>query len=241
MAEETKKKEAPAEPEAVEEEAEIAAQPEESGRGLRYQKTNAVCRRCRRLETKLFLKGERCFGPKCPFVRRKYPPGDHGQIPRRLSDYGQQLQAKQVAAAVYGLKDRELRRIFRYASKTPSSTKEIFAQRLERRLDNVLYQAGLALSRRQARQMIGHGQIKINKEKIKAPSYLVNKGEKISVSEQMIKGNLADAFKRIQAEKEVPSWLKREKSSQATVKNLPEKIADKLGFDIQLIIEYYSR
>lgn len=227
--------------EEVGEGAAIAAPPEESGRGLRYSKTDAVCRRCRRLGIKLFLKGERCFGPKCPFVRRKYPPGEHGQIPRRMSDYGQQLQAKQMAAAIYGLNTRELKRIYNQAKKTPTSTKEIFAQKLERRLDNVLYQASLALSRRQGRQMITHKKVKVNKKKVTSPSYQVEKGDVITLSEKIIKGKKADDFKRLQAEREMPAWLKRDKIGQATVKSLPDKLADKLGFDIQLIIEYFSQ
>jgi small subunit ribosomal protein S4 len=216
-------------------------QSEESGQGLRYQKTSALCRRCRRLGVKLFLKGEKCLDQKCPFIRRKYAPGIHGQKPVRLSDYGQQLQAKQIAAATYGLKDRELRQIYKLAKKVRASTKEIFAQRLECRLDNILYQAGLAFSRRHARQLIGHGKVTVDNKKVSSPSYQVSSGEKIALSQKVIKGKQADSFQRTWSAKEVPGWLKREKENQVTMESLPKDIGDQLGFDIQLIIEFYSR
>jgi len=217
------------------------AESEDIGRGLRYAKTNASCRRCRRLGVKLFLKGERCFSPKCAFVRKKYAPGEHGQVPKRFSDYARQLQAKQIAGAIYGLNNQELRRIYNRASKTPSSTKEIFAQRLERRLDNVLYQAGLALSRQHAKQLITHRMVTVNNKKVLSPSYQIEKGDIIALSDRVSKSQIADELKRIRTTKEVPEWLERNNFKQVTVKSIPEKLADKLAFDIQLIIEYFSR
>lgn len=216
---------------------------EEAGRGLRYKKTKSVCKRCRRLEQKLFLKGEKCFSQKCPFVRRKYAPGQHGQKPLRISDYGFQLRAKQKVCAIYKITDKQLRNIVKQASKTPTSTQEKIAQLLETRLDSVLYQAGLALSRRHGRQLVTHGKIKVNNKKVSSPSYKVKEGDKIKVNKDIITGNLADNFKRLQAEKQIPSWIKVSlKSFEIEIGKIDEKeMSINIGFDIQPIIEFYSR
>jgi len=213
-----------------------AAEAEGSGTGLRYSKSNASCRRCRRLGVKLFLKGERCFSQKCAFVRRQYAPGQHGQSHRRQSDYGKQLQAKQMAAAIYGLNNQELRNVYNHASKVKASTKEEFAQRLERRLDNVIYQAGLAFSRRHARQMVSHGKVSISKQKILSPSYLISKAEVIKITSKNDKAEKID----VPAQKKAPEWVKVGKDT-ITILDLPKNISERLGFDIQLIIEYFSR
>jgi small subunit ribosomal protein S4 len=214
---------------------------EDAGRGLRYQKSSSVCRKCRRMGQKLFLKGERCFSPKCSFVRRKYAPGEHGQKPSRLSDYGQQLKAKQKACSIYDIRDNQLRKIVTEASKTPTSTKDRIAELLELRLDSVIYQAGLALSRRAGRQLITHGKVKVNGNKVTSPSYRVSKGDKLEVDKKMTSGNLADSYKRLRAENQTPVWLSRDSESAAEVVEHPKNIADSLGFDIQSIIEFYSR
>jgi len=204
--------------------------------GLRYKTSKASCRRCRRLGIKLFLKGERCFSQKCSFTRRQYAPGQHGQSYRRESDYGKQLQAKQMAAAIYGLNNQELRNVYNQASKVPASTKEEFAQRLERRLDNVIYQSGLALSRKHARQMVSHGKVTINKQKILSPSYLISKKEEIKITGQNEKAEKIG----VPTQKKAPEWVKVGKDS-IVILDLPKNISERLGFDIQLIIEYFSR
>jgi len=215
---------------------------EEAGRGLRYKKSNSVCRRCRRLNQKLYLKGEKCFTQKCPFVRRKYAPGQHGQKPIRLSDYGFQLQAKQKACEIYKITDRQLRSIVSIASKTPTSTQEKIAQLLETRLDSVLYQAGLALSRRQGRQFITHGKVKVNDKKVSTPSYRLGEGDKIEVDKKIITGNMADSFKRIQSEKQKPKWIKPDSDNIIEFGKIDkEELIQSVEFQIQPIIEFYSR
>ncbi len=216
---------------------------EEAGRGLRYKKTNSVCKRCRRMEQKLFLKGEKCFSQKCPFVRRKYAPGQHGQKNSRISDYGFQLRAKQKACAIYKLTNKQLRSIVKQASKTPTSTQEKIAQLLETRLDSVLYQAGLALSRRHGRQLVTHGKVKVNNKKVTSPSFKVKEGDKIKIDKAILEGNMADDFKRLQAEKQVSKWIKvSDKNSEIEIGRInDEEIVLNIGFDIQPIIEFYSR
>ncbi len=219
----------------------VSPQTDKAGRGLRYQKTKAVCKRCRRLGQKLFLKGEKCFTQKCPFTRRKYAPGEHGQKPQRLSDYGQQLQAKQKALAIYDLRDKQLRKIYSDASKTPISTKEAFARQLELRLDSILYTSGLALSRNHGRQLVSHNHVKVNNEKVTSPSYQVKEGDKIEVAPEIVSGKQGDAIKRARDEKNIPQWIKTESENEVEVGSQIENMAEGLGFDIQAIIEFYSR
>ncbi len=224
------------------EEASGPTETEEAGRGLRYKKSKSVCRRCRRLNQKLYLKGEKCFTQKCPFVRRKYAPGQHGQKPTRQSDYGFQLQAKQKACEIYKITDRQLRNIVDTASKTPTSTQEKIAQLLETRLDSVLYQGGLALSRRHGRQLVTHGKVKVNGKKVSTPSYKIEEGDKIEVDKKIIGGNMADNFKRLQAEKQKPKWIKLTSDNKLEIDKIDvQELAQLVEFQVQPIIEFYSR
>ena len=132
-----------------------------------------VCKRCRRTGVKLFLKGERCFTPKCSFTRRPYAPGMHGQKRKgRPSEYLMQLQEKQKAKAVYGLSEQVLKNYLAKASRKDDRGEELF-KIFEKRLDNVLYRGGLAPSRRAARQMINHGGVLVNDKKVDIPSFQV--------------------------------------------------------------------
>jgi small subunit ribosomal protein S4 len=228
--------------EQIEETESPTSEEKEAGAGLRYQKSQAVCRRCRRMGQKLFLKGEKCFSQKCPFVRRKYAPGQHGQKPSRTSDYGLQLKAKQKACAIYKLNNKQLRNIVDEASKTPTSTQEKIALLLESRLDSILYQGGLALSRRHGRQLITHGKVKVNSKKVTSPSYKVKERDKIKVDEDIINGNQKDDFKRLQAEKNIPDWIKLEEDNVIEISKINgEEIVRQVEFEIQPIIEFYSR
>jgi small subunit ribosomal protein S4 len=135
--------------------------------------TGPVCRLCRRVGEKLFLKGDRCFTPKIAIERRSNPPGQHTQRRRRQSEHALQLKEKQKARFSYGVLEAQFRRYFRDASRTPGITGELLLQLLELRLDNVVYRLGFGESRKQARQLIRHGHIYVNGRKLDIPSYAV--------------------------------------------------------------------
>jgi len=211
------------------------------GQGLRFVKSKGVCRKCRRIGVKLFLKGEKCNSSKCPFMRRSYAPGQHGEKRSKLSDYGRHLQEKQKLLLIYKLKDRQLRKIIREAGQKKGSTEEEIVKYLERRLDNVIYKAGWALSMAQARKLVVAGHFYINGRKVNRPSYLVKKGDKIVLKERSKNLKL---FKEIifpaTKEKEVPSWIKVEKD-KIEVLRLPKKSDTQLNIDFSLVIEFYKK
>jgi len=143
---------------------------------------NAVCRLCRTEREKLFLKGTKCYTEKCPVAKRTYPPGQHGEKSRsKLSNYGLQLREKQKVKRMYGILERQFRKYFEIASKTKGVTGKVLLQTLERRLDNVVFRMGLAISRSQARQIVRHNQIYVNNTRVNIPSYLVKLGDVIEI------------------------------------------------------------
>src|SRR4030042_4459651 len=139
--------------------------------------TDAKCRLCRREGIKLFLKGERCYSPKCPIERKgAVPPGQHGpRLRKRLSEYGQQLREKQKAKRMYGMLEKQFRKLFERARKFRGNTGDQLISFCERRLDNAIYRGGLAPTRAAARQLVGHGHVRINEKKVTIPSYEVDK------------------------------------------------------------------
>ena len=167
-----------------------------------------VCRLCRRAGVKLYLKGERCYSPKCAMERRPYPPGQHGQKrARRPSDYAVRLREKQKLRRIYGISERQFRNLFEEASKKKGVTGSVFLGLLESRLDNVVYRLGFAVSRRQARQLVRHGHITVNGRRVDLPSYRVRPGDEIAVAEksrnlELIRQNL-EAMKG----RKVGPWL----------------------------------
>ena len=126
--------------------------------------TSPQCKQCRREGQKLFLKGERCLTDKCGIERRAYPPGDHGRTRRRgnVSEYLHQLQEKQKARFTYGVMEKQFHRYYDEASRRPGKTGDNLLQLLECRLDNVVYRAGFARTRRHARQLVVHGHFQVN-------------------------------------------------------------------------------
>jgi small subunit ribosomal protein S4 len=129
-----------------------------------------VCRLCRREGVKLYLKGERCYSPKCAMERRPYPPGQHGQRrARRPSDYAVRLREKQKLRRIYGISETQFRNLFEEASRKKGVTGTVFLGLLESRLDNVVYRLGFAQSRRQARQMVRHGHVTVNGRRVDLP------------------------------------------------------------------------
>ena len=143
----------------------------------------ALCRICRREGEKLFLKGDRCYTEKCAIERRKYPPGQHGQGFRKLSDYGIQLREKQKVRKIYGLLERQFRKYFHDAERKKGITGEVLLQLIESRLDTIVFRMGFAPNRRRARQLVSHGHIFVNGKKVDLPSYEIKSGDFIEVKE----------------------------------------------------------
>ncbi len=203
--------------------------------------TDAKCRLCRREGIKLFLKGTRCFSPKCPIERRGgVPPGQHGQRRRRRSsEYGLQLREKQKAKRLYGVLERQFRRYYNEAAKVKKATGTVLLQLLERRLDNVVYCLGFAQSRGIARQLVNHGHILVDGKKVDIPSYQVKPGQIIGLTP---KGLTIGQVKTALAEKDkkMPKWLKR-KAAVGKVERLPERKEIETDINEQLIVEFYSR
>ncbi len=209
--------------------------------------TGPVCKLCRREGEKLFLKGTRCFSPKCPFERKRgYPPGEHGWVARfrrrRQSDYARQLREKQKAKRIYGLLERQMRRFYREAERGSGVTGENLLSLLERRLDNVVYRMGFADSRAQARQLVAHGHFSVNGKRVKAPSYLVKPEDEISVREASRKRTY---FKNRAQELEggaVADWLSLDAQAMAgRMLRKPTREDIDTTLTEQLIVEYYSR
>jgi small subunit ribosomal protein S4 len=206
----------------------------------------AVCRLCRREGEKLFLKGARCFTPKCAFEKRGFPPGMHGKTtsgrPDRVSDYGKQLRAKQKARREYGVFERQFRRYYSEALRLRGLTGMNLLQKLETRLDNVVYRLGFASSRAQARQLVNHGHFTINGNRADIPSYDVHPDDVITVTES---SKDTVYFKNLKEEAEgrtVPTWLARDLNNiSGRVLRLPERSEIDGNLNEQLIVEYYSR
>ncbi|MCC6176725.1 MAG: 30S ribosomal protein S4 [Chloroflexi bacterium] len=204
--------------------------------------TGPVCRICRRHGLKLFLKGERCFGPKCAIERRNYPPGDHGQRRRKLSEYANQLKEKQKSRYVYGVLERQFRKHFSEAERRHGVTGANLLRVLESRLDNVVYRLGFADSRKQARQLVRHGHFALNGRRTDIPSALVKPNDVISV---MPKARQLEYFKIVQeglARKAVPQWLEMNVAGMSgRVLNLPGRDEIETPVNEQLVVEFYSR
>ena len=200
---------------------------------------------CRREGEKLFLKGERCFTPKCAMERRSYAPGMHGRrrrYRRKVSDYGLQLREKQRARRIYGVMERQFRRYFREAQKQKGLTGENLLQILERRLDNVVYRLGFASSRAQARQLVRHGHLEVNKRKTDIPSYLVRLGDEIRVRDRSRKLAYFQTMARELERKAVPEWMSLDpRSMSGRILDFPTRKEIDLTLKEQLIVEYYSR
>ncbi|MCS7242060.1 MAG: 30S ribosomal protein S4 [Candidatus Caldatribacterium sp.] len=204
--------------------------------------TGPRCRICRRHGMKLFLKGPRCFTDKCAFERRPSPPGIHKGARKRLSSYGLQLREKQKVRYIYGITERQFKKYFDMAAKMPGLTGENLLSLLERRLDNVVFRMGLSDSRAEARQMVLHGHILVNGKRVNIPSYLVEAGDVVELSER---GKDHAKIRELLGEKEdlqVPEWLSFDRSAvKATVLREPRR--EDIDFQVQeqLIVEFYSK
>ena len=203
---------------------------------------DAVCRICRREGDKLFLKGDRCYTDKCAIARRGYAPGQHGQGRKKMSEYGTQLREKQKAKRYYGLLENQFYHCFELASKMAGKTGENLLKVLESRLDNVVYRAGFAMSRPEARQLVSHGHFTVNGKAVNIPSYQVKAGDVVAIVEKSMSSDKIKGVLEANASRPALNWLSVDKNkAQATVVNLPERGEIDLQVEEQLIVELYSK
>ena len=201
-----------------------------------------VCKLCRRENTKLFLKGERCYTDKCSFDRRPYPPGVHGQRRAKVTEYGIRLREKQKVRRIYGLLERQYRRYFGMADRAKGVTGAQLLIALERRLDSVCYRMGLAATRTDARQLVRHKHVEVNGRVADVPSYLVRTGDRISIREASKKHLRIQAALDVAARRERPEWLEFDRDTlSGSIRMLPQRDAITLPIEEQLIVEFYSR
>ena len=205
--------------------------------------TGAVCRLCRRHGDKLYLKGDRCYTPKCSFERRPNPPGPRPTRRRKISDRGLQLREKQRARASYGLLERQFVRYYNEAVRQPGVSGSNLVRILESRLDNIVYRAGFANSRNQARQIVRHGLITLNGRKADIPSMMLSEGDAVGFTERGQRSELFAISKDGIAAKTIPDWLNLEVSSMSVRVGAPPLVArgETHNFNENVIIEYYSR
>ena len=190
---------------------------------------------CRRARTPL------CQSKKCPVERRPYPPGEHGRGRIRESDYQIQLREKQKLRYMYGVLERQFRRYYEEAERRPGITGDNLLQILESRLDNVVWRAGLAQTRAQARQLVNHGHFRVNGKKVDIPSYLVKKGDVITVKDRsrdlVVIQHAIDTLDR-----PVPEWLDVDhEQRRGMVRDLPSRDQIDTAVQEQLIVELYSK
>lgn len=204
--------------------------------------TDSVCRLCRRENTKLFLKGERCYSPKCAITRRSYAPGMHGQGRKKLSEYGLQLREKQKVRRYYGVLEKQFRGYFSMAEKMPGMAGPNLLKILETRLDNVIYRLGLGMSRPEARQLVRHGHFTVNGKKVDIPSYLIKAGDTIEIAEGSRGNAKIKALIEANASKPIPKWLELDRNNMVgKVVSLPERDDVDLEIAEHLIVELYSK
>jgi small subunit ribosomal protein S4 len=208
--------------------------------------TGPVCKLCRREGEKLFLKGQRCFTPKCAFEKRSYPPGEHGRMAqfrrRRVSDYQRQLRGKQKTRRIYGVGERQFRRYYRMAVKRRGKTGENLLQMLETRLDNVVYRMGFSESRAHARNLVVHGHFNVNGRRTNIPSMLIRPGDEVVVREGSRKRTYFKSLAKQAEARTIPRWIERDTEKlSGKVILMPERQDIDASINEQLIIEYYSR
>jgi small subunit ribosomal protein S4 len=203
---------------------------------------DAKCRQCRREGEKLFLKGEKCFTDKCPVERRSYAPGQHGQKQTRMSGYGTQLREKQKIRRIYGVLERQFRKIYAEADRRKGITGDNLLQILESRLDTVAYRMGFGASRTEARQIVRHNGVMVNGKRVNIPSFLLRQGDVVEVAEKAkthlrIKGAVEAAEQR-----GFPEWLEVDaKAMKGTFKAAPQRAELPPNINESLVVELYSK
>ncbi len=204
--------------------------------------TGPSCRLCRRAGEKLFLKGDRCFTPRCSFEKRRNPPGNVSRRRRRPSDYGVHLMEKQKAKYIYGVFESQFRKYMNEAFNTPGMTGMNLLRSLERRFDNVIFHFGFADSRKQARQLVLHGHFRVNGRKTDVPSYQVKAGDVITWREADKTTDFYAARTEGLPKRPVPAWLALDVSEMSgRVVSMPSDGELQTTLDSRLIVEFYSR
>ena len=205
--------------------------------------TGAVCRLCRREGTKLFLKGTKCASDRCPLEKRNFAPGQHGKDRKaKIVGYGLQLHEKQKAKRIYFTLEGQFREYYEKANRASGVTGDLLIQQLERRLDNVAYRLGFAISRRQARQIVRHGHIQVNGRKVNIPSFQVNAGDEIALRDAAKKMVIVEQAAQYAAANPVPAWLEvNYENLSGRVLSLPKRKDIALPINEQLIVELYSK
>lgn len=201
------------------------------------------CRQCRREGEKLFLKGEKCFTDKCSVERRAYAPGQHGQKSgQRLSGYGTQLREKQKIRRIYGILERQFRKIFSEAALKKGATGENLLQLLEGRLDTVAYRMGFGVSRAEARQVVRHNGVLINGKRVDIPSYNCRPGDVIQLLDKTKLQLRTKAALDAAEARGFPEWLEVDiKSGRGVFKNYPARQDLPSSINEGLVVELYSR
>ena len=204
--------------------------------------TESVCRQCRRENQKLFLKGDRCYSEKCAVGRRAYAPGQHGQSRKKLSEYGMQLREKQKARRYYGVLESQFGKYFDMANAMSGQTGDNLLSLLERRLDNVVYRMGYAMSRAEARQMVSHGHFTVNGRRVNIPSFLVRPGMAVALKQKSRGLEKFKAVMEINASRPIPGWMELNRDTcQAEITALPVREDIDLPIEEHLIVELYSK
>ena len=210
---------------------------------MRY--TGPSCRQCRREGTKLFLKGTKCFTEKCPVERRPYDPGQHGQAQarrRKASEYSKQLREKQKIKRIYGVSEQQFRNTFEKVAKLPGITGHNLLAALESRLDNMVYRLGFAASRKAARQLIRHGHIEVEQQKVDIPSYQVTPGEEVRVRGKSRESVFIKESLEQSARGSSPSWLAVDRESfSGRMLERPTRPNIAIAAQEQLVVELYSK
>ncbi|MFZ2627343.1 MAG: 30S ribosomal protein S4 [Rugosibacter sp.] len=201
------------------------------------------CRQCRREGEKLFLKGEKCFTDKCSVERRAYAPGQHGQKSgQRLSGYGTQLREKQKIRRIYGILERQFRKIFSVADQKKGATGENLLQLLEGRLDTVAYRMGFGISRAEARQVVRHNGVLVNGKRVDVPSYNCRPGDMIQLLDKTKLQLRTKAALDAAESRGFPEWLEVDvKGGKGIFKNYPVRQDLPSSINEALVVELYSR
>ena len=204
--------------------------------------TGADCKRCRREKVKLFLKGSKCDGPKCPIEIRPYPPGEHGRNRPKESEYLLQIREKQKAKRIYGVLEKQFGNYYEEAARRRGMTGEALLQILETRLDNIIYRAGFAKSRDMARQVVRHGHVLVNGHKVNIPSFRVSENDIVEIAPKSQNLTPFVVAKAEAGERTPPAWIEViPDKMRILVHTLPVRAQIDTMVQEQLIVEYYSK
>jgi len=204
--------------------------------------TGADCKLCRREKVKLFLKGAKCDGPKCAIEIRPYPPGEHGRIRQKDSEYLLQIREKQKARRIYGVLEKQFHGYYVEAAGKSGRTGETLLQILESRLDNVVFRAGFAKSRDMARQLVGHGHFLVNGKRVDIPSYRIRENDVVEVAPKSLELTPMIVARAEAGERTVPAWIEvMPDQMRILVHQLPARAQIDTQVQEQLIVEYYSK